>query len=120
MSASLGPEFSCENVANATCSCTTVGMWQLSTGKKAEGVVENVHYVAQTRREVNSSVSVVSDVINDLVGRRRVWNMLFDDVPMPSPEDGNVERSYGVLDSYFSTASLKGEEVLELLKKAKK
>jgi hypothetical protein len=120
MASLLAPEFSYENLTNDACSCTIKGMWQLLNGKKIEGAAENARNVEQIRAEVNSFFTILPDIINDVVGRKKVWNRLFGNVAMPSPEEGSIGKSHGILDSRFPSADLTGEEVLRLLKKSKK
>lgn len=83
------------------------------------GFGETLPFRNQILKESSSSVTTLVDIIDDVIGRRKVWERLFGNSIMPTPAEGNVEKFYGILDKCFPSPALKGEEVLGLLKKAK-
>ena len=120
MSTQLGSECFFEDIANNAFSSTAGSIWQLFGNREVKGAGENSRYLIPILKETNSSVTVLPDVIDDVIGRKRVWERLFGNAAMPVAENGSVEKSYGILDGCFPALNLSGQEVLEVLKKAKK
>jgi hypothetical protein len=120
MAMSLEPSFEIDDMANSACSFAEHKVWHLLEGNEVVLSGEGIHSFVQIRKEPNSSATTTSrDTIDDLLTRRRIWEKLFGIEAMPTSEKGSLEKSFGLLDSCFQSKGLKGEEVLELLKKAK-
>jgi len=117
---SLELSFEIDDIANSVCSFAEHNDWHLVEGRKVVLAGERIHRFVQIRKESNSSVTTTSmDTIDDLITRKRIWEKLFGTGEMPKSERGALEESFGLLDSCFHGKGLKGEEVLELLRKAK-
>ena len=118
---SLQSEATCffEDLANDACSSSLGNIWHVAEDALI-GSGENLSYRSQIVKKPCSSFTVVVDIIDDVIGRRGIWRRLFDNSVMPVPNEGNVEKFYGILDDCFPSDTLNGERVLEVLKKAKK
>ena len=96
------------------------GQWQLIGRRQGSGIAVSSSISALIfKLEPHFSSTVLKDVIDDKVGRRKVWIRLFGNVAMPEPEEDAVERSYGILNEYFPAGILTPEEVFQTLKRAK-
>lgn len=120
MSTQLGSGCFFEDIANDAFSSTASSIWQLFGSQEVKGAGKNSRYLIPVLKEPNSSITVLPDVIDDMIGRKRVWERLFGNAVMPVVENGSVEKSYGILDGCFHALNLSGQGVLEVLKKAKK
>jgi hypothetical protein len=109
-----------DNFHVSSCTITEVAKWQISVGEEikcsGDSSQDIFNFYGKSRSSANISLI---DVIDDSIARKKLWEKLFGNALMPSPEKGTLDTAFGLLDSCFAGKNLTSEDVLEILKKAK-